>query len=141
VEAEVIEAPGPMEAATARAEARLLAWMLAWTAAGTLAALKGWSARAAGSFLLGAALAVLNYLWLHQAVVALMDAGRVRLPKRAVAKFILRYPLAIAGLFLLYRTGWLSFPALLAGLFVPVGGVLAEAGVQIAKGLRSPSLS
>jgi ATP synthase I chain len=92
--------------------------------------------RFAAGLALGAALAVLNYYWLHQAIVALASTGQARVPRLVVAKFALRYPLAIAGLYLLYMTGWLPFAAILAGLFVPVAGVLAEAIVQISAGWR-----
>lgn len=141
MEGEAIQMPGPLEAATSKAEARLLGWMLAWSALGSVASLIGWGTRGAGGFALGAALAILNYLWLHQAIVALMDAGRVRVPKRVLVKFILRFPLAIAGLYGLHKTGWLLFSGILAGLFVPVGGILVEAGIQIAGGLRTSAHS
>jgi hypothetical protein len=87
----------------------------------------------------GAGLSILNYFWLHQAIEALFDAGRARLPKRLVAKFVLRYPLAFAGVYLFYRTGWLPFRAILAGLFVPVAGVLIEAVFQIYESLCHPN--
>jgi hypothetical protein len=65
-----------------------------------------------------------------------MSAGEVRPPKRALAKFFVRYPLAFAAVYLFYRTGWLPATAILAGLFVPVGGVLIEAVVLLRDGLR-----
>ena len=85
---------------------------------------------------LGAALAILNYYWLHQAIETLMGAGQARVPRRVIAKFALRYPLAIGGLFLIYKTGWLPFTAIVAGLFVPVAGVLIEAIAQLCSGWR-----
>lgn len=104
--------------------------------AGTLVAGATEGMRFGAGLALGAALAILNYFWLHQAVAALFSAGRARVPASVIAKFALRYPLAIAGLYLLYKTGWLPFTAILAGLFVPVGGVLIEAIIQIRQGLR-----
>jgi len=65
-----------------------------------------------------------------------MSAGEVRPPKRVLAKFFVRYPLAFAAVYLFYRTGWLPATAILAGLFVPVGGVLIEAVVLLRDGLR-----
>jgi len=88
-------------------------------------------------FILGAALAILNYLWLHQAIERLLAAGRERLPWLVVAKFALRYPLAFGGIYLLYRTGWLPVAGLLCGLFIPVGGVLIEAVAQLRAGWRT----
>jgi hypothetical protein len=120
----------------ARAEARLPRWMLGLGAAATLASVVVEGPRFAAGMALGAALALLNYRWLHQAVVTLASAGEARVPRLVVAKFALRYPLAIAGLYLFYKTGWLPIMAIAAGLFVPVAGVLAEAIVQLASGWR-----
>jgi ATP synthase I chain len=120
----------------ARAEARLPRWMLGFGVAGMLAGGVIEGPRFAAGLALGAALSVLNYFWLHQAIVALAQAGETRVPRLVVAKFALRYPVAIAGLYLLYKTGWLPFAAILGGLFVPLGGVLAEAFVQICAGWR-----
>lgn len=120
----------------ARAEARLPRWMLALAALATIAALLAGQPRFAGGFVLGAGLALVNYFWLHQAVEHLMVAGTERLPRLLIVKFLLRYPILVGGVYLLYRTGWVSLPGLLAGLFVPVGGVLLESLVQIREGLR-----
>ena len=119
-----------------RAEARLPRWMMALTALTAVAALFAGQPRFAAGFVLGAGLALVNYFWLHQALAALFAGGGARVPKRLVAKFVLRYPLVFAGTYLLYRTGWLPYQTFLAGLFVPVAGVLAEAVVQIREGLR-----
>jgi ABC-type dipeptide/oligopeptide/nickel transport system permease component len=89
----------------------------------------------AAGFGLGAALAILNYVWLHQAVAVLMTAGQSRPSKWVAAKFLARYPLMFAAVWFFYKTGWLPFTAILAGLFVPVAGVLIEGAVQIRKGL------
>lgn len=119
----------------ARAEARLPRWM-AWTAGAVLlVALASGRPTFAAGFGLGAALAILNYFWLHQAVAALMTAGQSRPSKSVVAKVLVRYPLAFAAVWVFYRTGWWPFAAILAGLFVPVAGVLIEGAVQIRKGL------
>jgi len=120
------------------AEARLPRWMVGLAALATVAALAAGQPRFAAGLVLGAGLALVNYLWLHQAVEHLMTARHVRLPRLLIAKFILRYPLAFGGAYLLYRTGWVSLPGLFAGLFVPVGGVLVEAALQIRDGLRAP---
>lgn len=78
-------------------------------------------------FAVGSGLGILNYLWLHQIVGALVNAGRVRPSKSALAKVFIRYPLVLVTVFSFYKLGWLPFTAILAGLFVPVGGVLCEA--------------
>jgi hypothetical protein len=120
----------------ARAEARLPRWMMACAILGLLAILLRGQVWFAAGFALGAALAILNYFWLHQAVEALMAAGQSHPPRFIVAKFLLRYPLAFAAVWLFYRTGWLPIAAILAGLFVPVAGALVEAVIQLCRGLR-----
>lgn len=120
----------------ARAEARLPRWMMGLAAAGTLAVGAVEGPRFGASFALGAALAILNYHWLHQAIETLFAAGQTRVPRHVVAKFALRYPLLIAGLYVFYKTGWLPFGPVLVGLFVPVASVLVEAVLQLSEGWR-----
>jgi len=88
-------------------------------------------------FALGAALGILNYYWLHEAVEVLVGAGQTRIPKAVVAKFLIRYPLAFGLALVFFKTGWLPPMAILAGLFVPVAGVLIEAIVQLGTALVS----
>src|SRR5215472_12632672 len=116
MQVETIQATDP-----ARAEARLPQWMTRVAAVAFVALLASGHARAATGFALGALVAILNYRWLHQAVALLMGAGQPRVPKRVILKLAVRYPLAFAGIYLFYRTGWLPVGALMAGLFVPVG--------------------
>lgn len=96
--------------------------------------------RIAVGFVLGAALAILNYFWLHQAIAVLFSTGATRPPRSVIAKFALRYPLAFAVVYIFYQSGWLPFSAILAGLFVPVGGVLIESLLQIWLGFRHSSV-
>jgi hypothetical protein len=49
---------------------------------------------------------------------------------------LVRYPLAFAAVYFFYKTGWLPFQAILAGLFVPLGGVLIESVALIRDGLK-----
>ncbi len=117
-----------------RAEARLPRWMAGLAVATTLGILLFGHVRFGVGFAVGSALAILNYHWLHQAVAALMSAGEARPRKRVWAKFFVRYPLVFASVYLFYRTGWLPVAAILAGLFVPVGGVLLEAMILLRDG-------
>ncbi len=131
MQAETIQAPD-----LERAEARLPRRMIALALVSGAAALISGHARASAGFALGAALAIVNFYWLHGAVTTLFDAGSARLPKRTALKFALRYPLAFGAIYLFWRTGWLPFTAILAGLFVPVGGALIEAVFQVCEGWR-----
>ena len=110
--------------------------MAGLAAAGTLGFLLSAHMRFAAGFAVGSGLAILNYFWLHQIVEALVNAGRVRPPKSALAKVFVRYPLMFAGVYLFYKSGWLPFTAILAGLFVPVGGVLIGALVLLRDGWK-----
>jgi ATP synthase I chain len=120
-----------------KAEARLPRWMLALAAVGTLGILLSADLRSGAGFAIGSGLGILNYLWLHNIVEALVNAGRVRPPKSALLKVFIRYPLMLAGVFLFYKTGWLPVAAVLAGLFVPVGGVLIEGIVLLCDGMKT----
>ena len=120
------------------AEDRLLRWMAAVSVAGSLAAVVTGHGRVAAGFLLGAATAVLAYSWLHQTVAALLDLGRTRVPKLTVLKLAVRYPLAIGVMYLFHRTGWAPLAAIVAGLFVPVAGVLIECIFQVGRYLLAP---
>jgi ATP synthase I chain len=119
-----------------RAEARLPRWMTGVAVAATLAMLVSGHLRQAAGFALGATLAIVNYYWLHQVIDTLFRTTRASVPKGVLLKFCLRYPLAFAGIYLVYRSRWLSMGAIFAGLFVPVAGALVEAVVQIKDGFR-----
>jgi hypothetical protein len=122
-----------------QAEMRLPRWMLALAAAGTLGILLSLHVGLGMGFAVGAGLGILNYLWLHQAVAALMSGGQSRPSKAVLAKMLLRYPLAFGVIYLFYVTGWLPFQAILAGLFVPLGGALIESIALIREGLKAPA--
>jgi hypothetical protein len=121
----------------ARAEARLPRWMILCGFFALVVILLCRQFMMAIGFGLGAALGILNYYWLHEAVEALAKAGQNRVLKLLVAKLLIRYPLAFGLVFLFFKTGWLPPMSILAGLFVPVAGVLIEAIVQIGDGLVS----
>jgi len=121
----------------ARAEARLPRWMALCAVAALIVMLLYRQVMIATGFALGAALGILNYSWLHEAVGALANAGQARIPRLLVAKFLIRYPLAFGLVIFFFKTRWLPPMAILAGLFVPVAGLLIEAIIQIGDGLVS----
>ena len=132
MQTEIIQAPE-----VARAEARLPRWMLLCGFLALIVILMCRQFAIATGFALGAALGILNYYWLHKAVEGLAKAGQARIPKSVLAKFLIRYPLAIGLVLVFFKTGWLPPLAILAGLFVPVAGVLIEAIIQLGDGLVS----
>ena len=121
----------------ARAEGRMPRWMILCALLALVIILLYGQFTMAMGFALGAGLGILNYYWLHEAVEALANAGQSRVPKLLVAKFLLRYPLAFGLVFFFFKTGWLPPMAILAGLFVPVVGLLIEAIIQLGNGLVS----
>ncbi len=104
----------------ARAEARLPRWMALCGVVALIVMLLYRQVMIAVGFSLGAALGILNYYWLHEAVVALSKAGQARIPKLLVARFLIRYPLAFGLAIFFFKTRWLPPMDILAGLFVPV---------------------
>jgi ABC-type dipeptide/oligopeptide/nickel transport system permease component len=121
----------------ARAEARLPRWMVLCGCLALAVILLCRQFTVALGFALGTALGILNYHWLHEAVEALALSGQSRIPKLLLAKFLVRYPLAFGLVIFFFKTGWLPPMAILAGLFVPVAGLLVEAIVQLGGGLFS----
>ena len=121
----------------ARAEARLPRWMAFCGCLALVAMALCRQFMFALGFALGAGLGILNYYWLHEAVETLARAGQSRIPKLVVLKFLVRYPLAFGLVFFFFKTGWLPPMSILAGLFVPVVGLLIEAIIQLGNGLVS----
>jgi hypothetical protein len=121
----------------ARIEARLSRWMILLAVAGTAGLFIAGRARAGVGFAVGAFFGILNYYWLHESVEALANAGRVRPPKRVIVKFVVRYPLVFAALYLFHQTRWLPFFTIIYGLLVPAGAILIESPFLIREGLRS----
>jgi hypothetical protein len=120
----------------ARAEARLPRWMAGCAIVAAALILASGHLRLALGFALGAFLAVLGYYWLHEVIATLMSAGQVKIPRRVIAKFVVRYPLMFGIVFLFYKTGWLPMVAILGGLFVPAAGVMIEGAIQAAQSYR-----
>ena len=114
--------------------------MLAFAAAGTAAsALRlGW--HAAAGFVAGCAIALVNFHWLKHVVSALADRAtgseRSQSTKGVVARFLLRYLLIGLGAYVIFRSSSASVYGLLAGLFLPVAGILCEAMYEVAVSLR-----
>jgi uncharacterized membrane protein YdcZ (DUF606 family) len=121
----------------ARGEARAPRWMALCGLVAVIVILLYKQLAVALGFALGAALGILNFYWLRKAVEVLAKAGQSRIPKSVVAKFLLRYPVAFGLLLVFFKTRWLPPMAILAGLFVPVAGVLIEAIIQLGEGLVS----
>lgn len=87
--------------------------------------------------ILGGALALLNYKWLHSSLRAIMAASNEKAPPGTMVKFVVRW-LVIATIALAAnKTGYFDAVAILAGLFVPAGAVMVEAAYVAYKTLRT----
>ena len=107
-----------------------------------------WGWRAATGVALGAALAWVNYRWLKQGVGALAQlfaaqagAAEVRIPKRVLVKFLGRFALLIAVVYVILSRSWLPAAAVLGGLFTLVAAVLIEVVLQLLRGGPQPDAS
>ncbi|MGH9432735.1 MAG: ATP synthase subunit I [Terriglobia bacterium] len=120
-----------MEETTAQIERRILRWMIIVGALASAAVAIFFHARFAAGVAAGAAISVLGYFWLMEAMAGALSSGRTRITKGLVLKLILRYPMLLGALCIFYRTNWLPTAAVLAGLFVPLAGGVAECLYQV----------
>lgn len=132
----------------AAAERRIRWFEIAIGALGVAGAWWLAGAAAAIAFAVGAVVSGLNFLWLTQAVDALVEAATTsgaaadpratrRKRRLLVAKFAGRYLLiGLAAYVILKHTAW-SVKALFAGLFLFVAAVLAEICWEIAAELKN----
>jgi dipeptide/tripeptide permease len=91
-------------------------------------------------FAVGSAIALVNFYWLKRVVSALADratrTGQRQSSSGMVLRFLLRYGVIAAGVYVIFRVSSVSGYGLLAGLFLPVGGIACEAVYELYVGLR-----
>jgi hypothetical protein len=81
---------------------------------------------------LGGALALFNQHWLRTSVEAVFEGATADKPPRMrAARYILRYLVVAAGVFVAYQAGLVSLVATLAGMCAVVAGLLAEGFRQL----------
>lgn len=94
----------------------------------------------AGGFLLGCAIAYLNFRWLERGVVALADrvtaSGKAQSGTGIVLRFLLRYALIAVGCYVIFRVSVTALYGLLTGLFLPVPAIGCEAAYEAFVALR-----
>ncbi len=127
-----------------RVAERRIEWLtlvLGLSAAAIAAALWGWTW--GGGVLCGAGLTWINFHWLKQGVDTLVavstaqeGAEHTRVQKRVYVKFFCRFALLLIVVYVILSRSWLPVAAVLAGLFVVVGAVLAELIFELARGVR-----
>lgn len=91
-------------------------------------------------FLVGAAIAYVNFHWLKRAVTALADrvtaTGQSESGRGVFVRFLLRYLLIAVVGYAIFRFSRESLYGLLAGLFVPVAAIACEAAYELYIALR-----
>ena len=83
--------------------------------------------RVTAGLALGGALALFNQHWLRGSVEAVFEgATSARPPKMKASRYVLRYFVVAAVVFVAYKAGLVSLVATLAGMCAVVAGLLAE---------------
>ncbi|HJQ68569.1 MAG TPA: ATP synthase subunit I [Blastocatellia bacterium] len=78
--------------------------------------------------LLGGALALFNYKWLHASLKVALATGTGKAAPGTVMKFVLRWVIIGAAVYVASLTGYFNPVAILAGLLSPAVAVMIEAG-------------
>ena len=110
-----------------RAIGRISRLTIALTAVGAVLyfGIAGW--RGGVGFLLGGAIAYLNFRWLKKTVYALGETAAGKPPRARVAVFLgLRYLILGLTAYAILRFSEISLTACLVGLFVPTAAVILE---------------
>jgi hypothetical protein len=119
---------------------RIRRMMLVLAAVGTIALAVRFGWRLGVGFVVGSAIAWVNFNWLKRAVSTLADhatrTGRGESGTRTVLRFLLRYLLIAAGAYAIFKISVASLYGLLGGLFLPVAAILCEAVYEAWVALR-----
>jgi hypothetical protein len=91
-------------------------------------------------FVVGCAIAYVNFYWLKRVVMGLADkvtaTGKCPSSAGIVLRFVGRYFLMALAAYAIFRISPASLYGLLAGLFLPVGAIMCEAGYELYAALR-----
>jgi hypothetical protein len=77
--------------------------------------------------ILGSALALLNYKWLHASLKAVLEVGSAKTPPGTHIKFVVRWLLVATIAWAAHETGYFDAVGILAGLFAPAIAIMIEA--------------
>ena len=130
----------PADAFFSGAYGRIIRFMIALGIVATIAVLVRFGIAPAAGFVTGCAIGFLNFHWLKRVVSALADrataTGERQSSTGVVARFMLRYFLIALAAYAIFTISRDSLYGLLAGLFLPVGAILVEAGYELYAALR-----
>lgn len=96
--------------------------------------------RFAAGFVVGGAIAIVNFLSLKRLVIAFADrviasSGKQR-SSGLVLRFVLRYGIIAGAGYAIFKSSAMSAYGLLAGLAIPAVGIMIEAGYELYGSLR-----
>ena len=132
--------PPQAESFYSGAYTRIFRFMLVLGIIATVAVLARFGMIVAAGFVVGCAIAFVNFHWLKRVVSALADrassTGEQQSSKGVVLRFLLRYFLIALGAYAIFKISKDGLYGLLAGLFLPVGAILMEAGYELYAALR-----
>jgi hypothetical protein len=98
----------------------------------------GW--KIALGFLAGCAIAYVNFYWLKRVATGLADkvtaTGKRPSSGGIVLRFVGRYLLMALAAYAIFKISPASLYGLFAGLFLPVGAIMCEAGYELYAALR-----
>ncbi len=119
---------------------RIRRFMVAFAVVLTVACWVRFGWHLAVGFIVGCGIAYLNFFWLKRIVSALADkisnTGEKQSGRGVFLRFLLRYFLMGLGAYVIFRVSPASLYGLLAGLFLPVAGIICEAGYELYAALR-----
>ena len=96
--------------------------------------------RFALGFLIGGAIAIVNFLSLKKLVIAFADrviqSGGQQRSSGLVLRFVLRYGLIAGAGYAIFKSSAMSAYGLVAGLTIPAAGVMIEAAYELSGSIR-----
>jgi len=132
--------PPQAESFYSGAYGRIVRFMLVLGPVASIILLVCCGAMVAAGFVLGCAIAALNFYWLKRVVSELADrataTGERPSSKGVVLRFLLRYFLIALGAYAIFKISRNGLYGLLAGLFLPVGAIMMEAAYDLYAVLR-----
>jgi len=108
-------------------ERRIFRWMCVTVALAVLISAPVAPWRVTSGLLLGGLLSLFNHHWLRTSVAAVFEAAPAGArPKMRASRYVLRYFVVAAVVFVAHGAGLVSLVATLAGMCAVVAGLLAE---------------
>lgn len=125
-----------------RAYSRILRISLVLAVVGTIAGWMIFDAVVAAGFALGAAATILNFVWLHRVVAALVDRmlsqGEGSSRARMTLSFLGRYGLVALIAYAIFKGSTQAFSAFLTALLLPILAAMCEGVYEAFLNIKDP---